>query len=204
MIKKILLLLISVLLVYGFSGLTHKENDDLQKKIANKILRFHVIANSDSDGDQALKLKVKDAVVEFMKPLLSNCDDVHKSKEIVKAYESHILSVAQNVIRENGYNYDVHINYENCYFPAKKYGDISFPPGNYDAIRIYIGKHQGKNWWCVLYPPLCFVDCVNSVVPDESKEQLECVLGYDDYRRLIYGCDDVEVEYQFKILKFLN
>ncbi len=204
MIKKILLLLISVLLVYGFSGLTHKENDDLQKKIADKILRFHVIANSDSDGDQALKLKVKDAVVEFMKPLLSNCDDVHKSKEIVKAYESHILSVAQNVIRENGYNYDVHINYENCYFPAKKYGDISFPPGNYDAIRIYIGKHQGKNWWCVLYPPLCFVDCVNSVVPDESKEQLECVLGYDDYRRLIYGCDDVEVEYQFKILKFLN
>ena len=202
MIKKILLLLISVLLVYGFSGLTHKENDDLQKKIADKILRFHVIANSDSDGDQALKLKVKDAVVEFMKPLLSNCDDVHKSKEIVKAYESHILSVAQNVIRENGYNYDVHINYENCYFPAKKYGDISFPPGNYDAIRIYIGKHQGKNWWCVLYPPL--VDCVNSVVPDESKEQLECVLGYDDYRRLIYGCDDVEVEYQFKILKFLN
>ncbi len=204
MIKKILLLLISVLLVYGFSGLTHKEDDDLQKKIADKILRFHVIANSDSDGDQALKLKVKDAVVEFMKPLLSNCDDVHKSKEIVKAYESHILSVAQNVIRENGYNYDVHINYENCYFPAKKYGDISFPPGNYDAIRIYIGKHQGKNWWCVLYPPLCFVDCVNSVVPDESKEQLECVLGYDDYRRLIYGCDDVEVEYQFKILKFLN
>ena len=204
MIKKIFLLLISVLLVYGFSGLTHKENDDLQKKIADKILRFHVIANSDSDGDQALKLKVKDAVVEFMKPLLSNCDDVHKSKEIVKAYESHILSVAQNVIRENGYNYDVHINYENCYFPAKKYGDISFPPGNYDAIRIYIGKHQGKNWWCVLYPPLCFVDCVNSVVPDESKEQLECVLGYDDYRRLIYGCDDVEVEYQFKILKFLN
>ena len=204
MIKKILLLLISVLLVYGFSGLTHKENDDLQKKIADKILRFHVIANSDSDGDQALKLKVKDAVVEFMKPLLSNCDDVHKSKEIVKAYESHILSVAQNVIRENGYNYDVHINYENCYFPAKKYGDISFPPGNYDAIRIYIGKHQGKNWWCVLYPPLCFVDCVNSVVPDESKEQLECVLGYDDYRRLIYGCDDVEVEYQIKILKFLN
>ena len=204
MIKKILLLLISVLLVYGFSGLTHKENDDLQKKIADKILRFHVIANSDSDGDQALQLKVKDAVVEFMKPLLSNCDDVHKSKEIVKAYESHILSVAQNVIRENGYNYDVHINYENCYFPAKKYGDISFPPGNYDAIRIYIGKHQGKNWWCVLYPPLCFVDCVNSVVPDESKEQLECVLGYDDYRRLIYGCDDVEVEYQFKILKFLN
>ena len=204
MIKKILLLLISVLLVYGFSGLTHKEDDDLQKKIADKILRFHVIANSDSDGDQALKLKVKDAVVEFMKPLLSNCDDVHKSKEIVKAYESHILSVAQNVIRENGYNYDVHINYENCYFPAKKYGDISFPPGNYDAIRIYIGKHQGKNWWCVLYPPLCFVDCVNSVVPDESKEQLECVLGYDDYRRLIYGCDDVEVEYQFKIVKFLN
>lgn len=204
MMKKILLLLISVLLVYGFSGLTHNEDDDLQKKIADKILRFHVIANSDSDDDQALKLKVKDAVVEFMKPLLSNCDDVHESKEIVKAHESHILSVAQNVIRENGYNYDVHINYENCYFPAKKYGDISFPPGNYDAIRIYIGKHQGKNWWCVLYPPLCFVDCVNSVVPDESKEQLECVLGYDDYRRLIYGCDDVEVEYQFKILKFLN
>ena len=98
------------------------------------------------------------------------------------------------------------MSYENCYFPVKTYGDITFPAGYYNAVNIRIGASNGKNWWCVLYPPLCFVDAVHGVVPDQSKKQLEQILGYQDYQALIYGIhdDSYQVTYKFRFLTFLN
>ena len=110
------------------------------------------------------------------------------------------VNVAVDKLRSLGSKEDVSVYFENCYFPMKSYGDMIFPPGEYEAFRIDIGEASGRNWWCVLYPPLCFVDAVYGVVPDESKDELKNVLTEDEYR-VVSG---EKVQYRFKYLKFLN
>lgn len=208
--KNLLLLITSLIIVYILSCTNivrgSDSNDKLQKNIADKIIRFHVIANSDSEEDQALKLKVKDAVVDYTRELLSDSSSLERTRELLLSHKDDILDIAGSVISAEGYNYSVNMSFENCYFPAKSYGDITFPPGKYNSFRITIGNSQGKNWWCVLYPPLCFVDAVHGVLPDSSKEQLQEVLGYRDYKALVYGInnDGYHVEFRFKYLTFLN
>ena len=208
--KNFILLIVAVVIVYILSCVSVVKGEDsskqLQENIASKIVRFHIIANSDSKEDQALKLKVKDAVVTYTQTLLKDSKSLNETCEIINKHKEQILAIADNVIRENGYDYFATITYENCYFPAKTYGDITFPPGNYNAFNIRIGEHKGKNWWCVLYPPLCFVDAIHSVVPDDSKKELEEILGYEDYQALIYGVnkENYTVEFKFKYLSFLN
>ena len=97
-------------------------------------------------------------------------------------------------------NYDVAVYFENSYFPMKSYGDVTFPPGEYEAFRIDIGDHDGKNWWCVLYPPLCFVDTSYGVLPDTSKDTLKNILTEDEYNAIT----NTRVEYRCKYLTFLN
>ena len=97
-------------------------------------------------------------------------------------------------------NYDVAVYFENSYFPMKSYGDVTFPPGEYEAFRIDIGAHDGKNWWCVLYPPLCFVDTSYGVLPDTSKDTLKNILTEDEYNAIT----NTRVEYRCKYLTFLN
>lgn len=207
--KNLILIVLSVVIVYILSGINVVKGDttkELQESIASKIVRFHVIANSDSKEDQDLKLKVKDAVVTYTQKILKDSKSLSETCAIINEHKEDIINIANSVISDNGYNYCVTIDYENCYFPAKTYGDITFPPGNYNAFNIRIGEHKGKNWWCVLYPPLCFVDAIHSVVPDESKKELETILGYEDYQALIYGenNEDYTVEIKFKYLSFLN
>ena len=97
-------------------------------------------------------------------------------------------------------NYDVAVYFDNSYFPMKSYGDVTFPPGEYEAFRIDIGAHDGKNWWCVLYPPLCFVDTSYGVLPDTSKDTLKNILTEDEYNAIT----NTRVEYRCKYLTFLN
>ena len=172
---------------------------DIQADIAKKILRFHVIANSDSEEDQSLKLKVKDAVVEYLKPLLSDTMTLDESESVVNAHLSDILDLASAVISENGYEYSVSGEITECYFPVKSYGDIVLPAGNYTAFRITIGNADGKNWWCILYPPLCFVDASYGIVPDDSKSLLKNVLDEDEYISITEAVDNGAVEIRFKL-----
>lgn len=208
--KNILIFIAAAVIVYIFSCVEIIKGEDnskeFQEELAEKIVRFHIIANSDSDDDQLLKLKVKDAVVTYTKELLEDSKSLSETCEIINKHNSEILEIANKVIHENGYDYTVTMKYENCYFPAKTYGDITFPPGYYNAFNIRIGEYEGKNWWCVLYPPLCFVDSIHSVVPDESKKELEEILGYEDYKALIYGVNDegYDVVIKFRLLSFLD
>lgn len=208
--NNVILFIISAVIVYIFSGMEIVNGDSssekFQKNLASKIVRFHVIANSDTEEDQNLKLKVKDAVVTYTEKILRDSESLEETCKIIDSHTNEIIKIADNVIEENGYNYKVTIEYENCYFPAKTYGDITFPPGYYNSYNIRIGDSKGKNWWCVLYPPLCFVDSIHSVVPDESKQELQEVLGYDDYKALIYGVNSegYNVKFKFKIFTFLN
>lgn len=155
------------------------------------ILRFHVRANSDSDEDQQLKLAVRDDVVAMMKPLLSDCDSVSESKGVVISNLQNIYTTAVNTITEQGYDYPVKVYVTVEEFPAKAYGDLTFPEGKYQALRIDIGDALGQNWWCVMYPPLCFIDDSTAVVSKEGKEILKENLTMEEYQALL---NDPETE----------
>lgn len=158
------------------------------------ILRFHVRANSDSDEDQALKMAVKEDVVTMLKPLLSDCENVTESKNVIVANLQNIYTTAVNTIVEQGYDYTVKVYVTEEEFPAKTYGDLTFPEGDYQALRIDIGEAKGQNWWCVMYPPLCFIDESTAVVSEEGKEELKEALTAEEYAALFAYCKDGENE----------
>lgn len=148
------------------------------------ILRFHVRANSDSKEDQALKMAVKEDVVTMLRPLLEKCENVDESKSIIVANLQNIYTVAMDTIVEQGYDYDVKVYVTEEEFPAKTYGDLTFPAGDYQALRIDIGEAKGQNWWCVMFPPLCFIDESTAVVSEEGKKELKRALTSEEYEAL--------------------
>lgn len=141
------------------------------------LIRFHVLANSDSPSDQALKLQVRDEVIKKVTPLLENVKNKEEARKIVDANFDLIKDTAQSVIEKRGYSYKLQISRGNFDFPEKTYHikeqkdaeafDLTLPAGRYEAVRIVIGSGKGANWWCVLFPPLCFVN------PDESSKEKE-------------------------------
>lgn len=157
----------------------------IQAGIAEEIIRFHVLANSDSDADQDLKMTVKENVVAYMSELLADAQSIDETRACIKAHLSDIEEYAAKVISENGYEYAVTAELTTCYFPMKSYGDCTFPAGDYEALRVCIGKAAGKNWWCVLYPNLCFIDSIHAVVPEEQKEELKNILTEEEYNSLL-------------------
>lgn len=159
----------------------------------SKIMRFHVRANSDTQEDQELKMAVKEDVVSFLKPLLENCESVAESKNIIVSNLQNIYTIAINTIVEQGYDYEVRVYVTEEEFPAKTYGDLTFPAGKYQALRIDIGEAKGQNWWCVMYPPLCFIDESTAVVSADGKERLQETLTPEEYAEL-FANSEVKVE----------
>lgn len=170
-----------IIAVCATGALTEAKSSRVQKKIAEEVFRFHVLANSDSEKDQALKMKVKENVISYMKEELPESEDVEMTKEWAKEHLEEVKAVAKETLRKEGCNHSVKAEVTHCYFPDKTYGDITFPKGEYEALRIEIGAAKGKNWWCVLYPNLCFIDAVHAVVPDEGKKELKKVLDEEEY-----------------------
>lgn len=192
----------ALVLVTAVSYISWQVND-----IEDSVLRLHIVANSDSDEDQALKLKVRDEVVERCGFLFENCVSAEQSIKTAADNIGFIKYVAEQVITENGYNYDADCQVTQCSFPTKQYersgdGVVSLPRGEYNALNIKIGAAKGKNWWCVMYPPLCFVDGVASV-PDETDELLKSQLTASEYE-LITESDRPEIKIKFKIAELLG
>lgn len=205
--KKIILLslFIGLLVAAGFTTYNTKQySDTIHDGLEKNLIRFHVIANSDSEQDQQLKLKVRDAVLEKMNPVLNNTTTIQQSKQIIMDNIETIKSTASDVIKSSGKNYDVSVNLEQTMFPTKKYGDIVLPAGNYQALRIVIGEGEGKNWWCVMFPPLCFVDITHGTVLEETKEELKNVLTPEEYEIVTSTQEDdrVPIKIKFKLVEW--
>jgi stage II sporulation protein R len=171
------LLSVAIILI-TLNILFEEEVNAKQEELAQRVLRFHIRANSDSEEDQNLKLKVKEAVTEYISILLESSESAEQSAAIIKANMTDILNIAQSVIVSNGYDYNVSGYIVNEYFPLKVYADVALPPGYYNAFRIDIGNAQGRNWWCILYPALCFADITHGVVDEECKEELKIEFKY--------------------------
>lgn len=206
--KKLNFIFILTILVFIYIALlSFNYSKAVSSNLSDSVFRLHIIANSDSSADQELKLKVRDNIINYMNTLTSSSSD---KKDVISMVNNHLDSfkeIALNTIKENGYNYDVNIEIGNFNFPTKTYGDISFPAGNYDALRIEIGDAIGQNWWCVLFPPLCFVNSSTGVVPDDSKNTLKENINSESYEIISEGNkskNTSDIKIKFKIIEFFN
>lgn len=182
-------------------GLQYGRNLRMQEDIAEKVLRFHVLANSDSREDQALKLAVRDAVGAEMAEVLAGAGDREACEKIINANLNRIKATAERVVEEWGLDYEVEAALEEVDFPVKTYGDYTFPAGKYEALRVVIGEGEGHNWWCVMYPNMCFSGSVYEVVDEEAEEKLREVLDEEEYETVLSSGD---YEVRLKCLDFLR
>ena len=198
-LKYSFIILFLLFLFVGVSAISYANT--VSNQIANGVFRLHVIANSDSDEDQNLKYIVRDAI-------LSHINEIGKTasskEELVNLMDlTDIQNIAKQTILNQGYDYDVSVEIGNFSFPTKTYGDISLPAGFYDALRVKIGSANGHNWWCVMFPPLCFVDVSSGIVPAESKESLQSSMDTEEYQ-LISNQDNNEIKFKFKLVELLQ
>ena len=194
----IILSLLIFILVSAFSYV-----NAIFDNISDSVFRLHVIANSDSEEDQNLKYLVRDAVLDYMNSITSETRNKQEAIQIAQSHKDEFNRIAKDVIVKNGYDYDVKIEIGNFFFPTKQYGDISLPAGNYDALKIEIGVAKGQNWWCVMFPPLCFVDVSSGVVPEESKEIMNENLSSEEYV-LVSNKEDINIKVKFKLIEFFK
>lgn len=173
---------------------------DIQKSLADSIVRFHVVSAGDSEYEQSLKLLVKNSVLDLLSEKLADVTSKEETLGVIEDMTPQIINLAQSILRENNCKASVTAGIEEAFFPVKTYGDLTLPAGEYTALKVVLGSGEGTNWWCVLYPPLCFVDATYGVVPDESKEAFKTILAEDEYD-MIFG---ENVAFRFKFLKFLN
>lgn len=178
------------------------EGQARQRAIAEQIIRLHVIANSDGEEDQEVKLKVKESIITYLRGEMQDAVTVEEARQAIRDHLPEIEEIAQEKLLAEGYRYGARASLEKCYFPVKEYGDMTFPAGEYEALRVKLGDYQGRNWWCVMYPTLCFVDSTYQVVPDGSKEKLKQSLTEEEYNSLLDGGEDVT--YGLKIWDWLS
>ncbi len=185
-------ILITLILMYFY--IQARQEQKRQESIAREVIRFHVVANSDSREDQQLKLKVKEKVVKYLQEVIKEKKTIEQAREELSRQLPEVERIALLEMQKEGYDYGAEASLGNCYFPVKEYGDLIFPAGEYEALKVNLGDSQGKNWWCVMYPTLCFVDSTYQIVPDSSKEKLKESLTQEEYDSLLdgesvsYGC----------------
>lgn len=161
------------------------------------FIRLHVVANSDSEKDQVLKLEVRDAVLNVMANLTQECTTVDQAESVFNENKKTISEAASEVIKENGADYNITVTLSNEYYPTREYAGISLPAGIYRSARILIGEAQGKNWWCILFPPLC----TNTA---KAKEKLITAGFSQNQIRILTDGDDVKYKIKFRALELIE
>lgn len=174
----------------------------VSSNISSEVFRLHVVANSDSKEDQDLKYIVRDNVLAYVNSKSSEFISKSDLINFINLNMSEIEKIAKDTVTQNGFSYNVSVEIGNFEFPTKQYGDISLPSGNYDSLRIKLGDYEGQNWWCVMFPPLCFVDVTSGIVDDTSKKLLENNLDEEEYA--LVSENTAPFQFKFKLLEFFN
>jgi len=167
-------------------------NDGGEKDLSKDLIRFHVIANSDSPDDQQLKRDVRDAILKQVGYRFRDAGSVEDARRIVLSSLNDIKTAAQGELSRQGKDYPVEVQLGHFDFPAKTYGSFALPPGNYEAVRVIIGAGNGANWWCVLFPPLCFVDISNSVTVEPEARRVSKEITEEE----VYQNGEEAVDYE--------
>ncbi len=169
---------------------------ETQRDISCKLIRLHIIANSDSRDDQTLKLAVRDEVLKKVGKLTENCKSTEDAEKVVYENLDILQECADEVIAENGFEYHSQAEISDVYFPAKVYNGFSLPAGKYRALRIHLGEGLGKNWWCVLFPPVCV-----SAAEAETEFSKN---GFTEDELSFVTSDAPQYKFKFKILEIIE
>ncbi len=183
------------IVIWGEGELRQKK---LQEGIAGEIIRFHILANSDSEEDQAVKLEVRNEISAYMKELLDNVEGRNEAETVIKEHLPEICRKAGRVLKKENKNWPVKAEISTDSFPERIYGDCRFPAGKYRALRITLGEGKGHNWWCVMYPNLCFMDESCRIVSSETKEELKKMLTEDEYQCILRE-DCKKLRFRFRL-----
>ncbi|MBM6829067.1 stage II sporulation protein R [Anaerotignum lactatifermentans] len=174
--------LLAVVFTVVFAGYVAKGYaEEIISGISGKVVRFHVLANSDSAADQALKLAVRDRVLAEFGERLEDCTSKTETLDLLERSREEICRIAAGEVAAQGYTYPVRVWLVREDFPEKQYGQLVFPAGVYDSLRIEIGQGAGHNWWCVLYPQMCYVDAAFSEPTEEGHDRLCRTLAQEEY-----------------------
>ena len=191
--------IISVLTISCAVLFTYAEN--VNRDISDSVLRLHILAASDTDHDQQLKLKVRDRIIRDYGSLFNNAKNADDGASLAEKSLTAIETSARDELQKFGSNDEVHAEVTNCSFPTRTYGSVTLPAGKYRALRIVIGEGEGQNWWCVMFPPLCFTDGILEI-PEESDEVLRENLTNEEYRLITEGAHGADIK--FKIVEIIG
>lgn len=197
------IIILSILFTLYIFICSYKYVSNISNGLSNNVFRLHIIANSDTEEDQNLKYIIRDNLLKYMNQICANATDKEEVIEIASSHINDFKQIAKQTINDNGYSYNVDVEIGNFDFPTKKYGDISFPSGNYDALRVKIGESSGQNWWCVMFPPLCFIDTSTGIVSEDSKTILQSNLSNEEYH-IIADSTSPTFSFKFKIIEFFE
>ena len=170
----------------------------IESSLSSSVIRLHIIAESNEKSDQMLKLKVRDAIIKNTKKIFAETKNIEDAKLSIKTNTPLLKNIAEQEIKKNGFEYDVNVTFGKSDFPTKVYKNITLPKGSYDALKIEIGSAKGKNWWCVMFPPMCFTDCSTGQIDKKSLSYLKNSLSKEEFN-LISSGKDIPVKIEFKI-----
>ncbi|MDD2554977.1 MAG: stage II sporulation protein R [Syntrophaceticus sp.] len=164
----------------------------------DNLIRFHVVANSDQEQDQHVKYIVRDRLIEVLKPQLNEAETSQEARKIIADNSTQLAAVAKETVAAAGYSYGVRVELGKSNFPPKAYGDVVLQQGEYEALRVVLGEGKGANWWCVLFPPLCFVDISATASESEDSIAVRETMAQQ-------GKSDVsEVDLRFRLLDWIK
>ncbi len=198
--KKVKIFIASIIMGLCITSMLQSYADGIIKNISSKVLRLHVVANSNTFEDQDLKLRVRDGIINYLAPVLDGVTNTDKAKQIIENNIEQIKKEAEKIIKKYGYNYNVTVNTGNFEFPTKIYESTKFPKGKYDAVKIEIGNGRGNNWWCVLYPQLCFSKG-NGTLSEKSENLLKESLNQEEYNLIT---SKSKINFKFKIVELFS
>ena len=190
---------LALLLGLALAALLGARLDGAQGALADKVLRLHVLANSDSQADQALKLRVRDAVLERAEGLLAGAEDRAAAEALLAARLPDLAAAGADAVGAAGYGYPVTVSLEDsCWFPTRVYEDFALPAGRYTALRVEIGAGAGRNWWCVVFPPLC----LGSV--SETAEETAAQAGLTEREVALLAGGEGEYQIKFRAVELVE
>ena len=195
--KKLLICTIAILTLSLFVGMLPVHGE---AEIYDTVVRLHVLANSDSEEDQALKLKVRDAIIEVVSPAVEDCRSQSEAIAAIGGVMEEIQSTAEQVVASEGFDYPVSVQIGEEHYPTRTYENCAFPEGDYVSLRVGIGEAEGQNWWCCLFPPLCLSAASTEADSDNEDAFISVGLSADQYQ-LITQSDKPKYKVRFKILE---
>ena len=198
--KKLLICTFVILGVALVAGLfpVHGESE-----IYDTVVRLHVIANSDSESDQALKLLVRDEVIAVVSPAVEDCKTQAEAIAAIEEISNEINAAAREVVEREGYDYDVSVELGKEHYPTKTFESGAFPEGEYISLRVNIGEGEGQNWWCCLFPPLCLSAATDDGGKSNEDAFISVGLNADQYK-IVTETKNPKYKVRFKILETIS